>query len=125
MAPVRILGILALLTVAANAIAEPAPPVLSFPVDCDIGRSCSLQKYVDHDSGHGYRDYRCGPLASNRHDGTDMRAAAIPFPCTTAAYGNWRIVPARCHARAASNFSSCHTKRKIRFPSVGTAPGSR
>lgn len=66
-------GILALLTGAASALAESAPPALSFPVDCDIGRTCALQKYVDHDAGEGYRDYRCGPLASDRHDGTDIR----------------------------------------------------
>ena len=73
MQAVRILGILALLIVAASPRAEAAPPVLSFPVDCEIGRVCSIQKYVDHDTTAGYRDYRCGPLSSDKHDGTDIR----------------------------------------------------
>lgn len=70
-------GILALMTLAAEIAAEPGPPLLSFPVDCDIGQTCSLQKYVDHDAGDGYRDYRCGPLTSNSHDGTDIRLTDI------------------------------------------------
>lgn len=49
-----------------------APP-LSFPVKCQIGRSCLIQKLVDHDSSTGRRDYRCGNLTTDGHDGVDIR----------------------------------------------------
>ena len=39
---------------------ESAPPLLSFPVACEIGATCFVQNYVDHDSGPGAKDYRCG-----------------------------------------------------------------
>lgn len=50
-----------------------APPVLSFPVKCVVGRSCLIQKLVDHDEGAGHLDYRCGTLTTNGHDGVDIR----------------------------------------------------
>lgn len=54
----------------------PAPPVaFSQPVDCVVGLDCFIQKYVDHDMGKGWKDFRCGHMSSNGHDGTDF---AIP-----------------------------------------------
>lgn len=51
----------------------PGAPVLTFPVGCDIGRSCWVQKLFDHDAGPGRRDYRCGTLTTDGHDGVDIR----------------------------------------------------
>ena len=50
-----------------------AAPALGFPVDCIVGQSCLIQKLVDHDPGPGRRDYRCGLLTTNGHDGVDIR----------------------------------------------------
>jgi Peptidase family M23 len=49
------------------------PPVLILPVKCEIGRTCLIQKLVDHDASEGRRDYRCGTLTTDGHDGVDIR----------------------------------------------------
>lgn len=36
-------------------------------------RVCAIQKYVDRAPGPGRRDYRCGALTTEDHDGTDIR----------------------------------------------------
>jgi hypothetical protein len=48
-------------------------PRLVLPLACDVGRSCAIQQYVDHDASSGARDYRCGTLTYDRHNGTDFR----------------------------------------------------
>ena len=48
-------------------------PVLALPVDCEIGKACIVQNYVDRDPGPGARDYRCGFLTYDGHKGTDLR----------------------------------------------------
>ena len=49
------------------------PPRLELPVDCEIGDTCSIQNYFDHDPGPEHRDYACGSLAYDGHSGTDFR----------------------------------------------------
>src|SRR5258706_16384656 len=51
----------ALAALSALAQAQSAP-ALALPVDCQIGRACIVQNYVDRDPGPGARDYRCGFL---------------------------------------------------------------
>jgi hypothetical protein len=46
---------------------------LGLPIDCDIGRNCFIQQYVDHDLSSKARDYQCGTLTSDGHNGTDFR----------------------------------------------------
>ncbi|MGH6768249.1 MAG: M23 family metallopeptidase [Xanthobacteraceae bacterium] len=46
---------------------------LGLPVACDLGRTCFVQNYVDHDASTGARDYACGALTYDGHDGTDFR----------------------------------------------------
>jgi murein DD-endopeptidase MepM/ murein hydrolase activator NlpD len=46
---------------------------LRLPVACEIGRTCFIQKYVDHDPSPVMRDYGCGALGEDGHDGTDIR----------------------------------------------------
>lgn len=48
-------------------------PALSFPVECELGQTCVVQNYFDHDPGRGTKDYRCGHLTYDGHDGTDIR----------------------------------------------------
>lgn len=47
-------------------------PVLTSPIDCDLGRDCFIQQYVDHDPGPGASDYLCAPLSYDEHTGTDF-----------------------------------------------------
>jgi hypothetical protein len=48
-------------------------PQLSLPIDCELGLSCFVQNYVDHDPSDGTRDFRCNARTYNGHDGTDFR----------------------------------------------------
>lgn len=49
------------------------PIALSFPVKCEIGTTCFVQSYVDHDPSSGSRDYQCGSRSYDAHNGTDIR----------------------------------------------------
>ena len=57
---------------------DPAAPALSFPLACEIGRSCEIQHYFDRDPGPGVRDYRCGLRTYQGHDGLDIRLLNMP-----------------------------------------------
>jgi hypothetical protein len=58
----------------AAADAQAADPIaLSFPVRCELGTTCFVQSYVDHDLSKGSRDYQCGSRTYDGHDGTDIR----------------------------------------------------
>lgn len=61
-----------LIALAAGAQAE-GGPTLALPIECEFGRTCIVQNYVDHDAGPGARDYRCGWLTYDGHKGTDLR----------------------------------------------------
>lgn len=47
--------------------------MLSLPLDCKFGETCFIQQYFDHDPTQGAKDYRCGPMAYDGHDGVDLR----------------------------------------------------
>lgn len=47
--------------------------VLTKPIACDIGTTCFIQQYADHDPGPGAKDYMCGHDVYDGHDGTDIR----------------------------------------------------
>lgn len=55
------------------ALVPPGAPVLGLPIDCEIGKECLVQQYVDHDPGPGTADYRCGGQSYDGHTGTDIR----------------------------------------------------
>ena len=57
----------------------PAPPGGGFglPVDCAMGSVCSIQNYIDHDSGPGWLDHACGPLSYDGHRGIDFRVPTL------------------------------------------------
>ncbi len=46
---------------------------LGMPLDCVMGQTCMVQNYVDADPEEGAKDFECGPLAYNNHQGTDFR----------------------------------------------------
>lgn len=55
------------------ALATPAGAFeLAWPVACTLGKTCYVQHYVDHDPGPGQRDFTCGSLSYDGHDGTDI-----------------------------------------------------
>jgi murein DD-endopeptidase MepM/ murein hydrolase activator NlpD len=46
---------------------------LALPIRCQVGVSCFIQNYVDHDASGKVRDYSCGARSYDGHDGTDIR----------------------------------------------------
>ena len=62
---------------------------LQVPVDCRVGESCFIQQYADHDPGPGAKDYRCGSLTYDGHDGTDFR-----LPTTAAQRAGVKVLAA-------------------------------
>lgn len=61
--------------IAAAVPAVAKPPVLDLPLECELGKTCYIQQYVDRDPGPGQRDFACGALANDGHLGTDI---AVP-----------------------------------------------
>ena len=48
-------------------------PRLALPLSCEIGKTCWVQQYFDHDPSAGVKDYACGSQSYDGHDGTDFR----------------------------------------------------
>lgn len=61
-----------LLASAVPALAQ-EPPLLELPLACELGRTCFIQNYVDADPSSGAKDYECGSLSYDGHNGTDFR----------------------------------------------------
>ena len=53
------------------------PLHLTFPLECTMGGDCFVQNYVDHDPGPGFKDFHCGTMTYDGHDGTDFRIPSI------------------------------------------------
>jgi murein DD-endopeptidase MepM/ murein hydrolase activator NlpD len=47
------------------------------PINCEIGRTCEIQNYVDLDPSGGVRDYQCGQRTYNAHKGIDFRLPSL------------------------------------------------
>ena len=62
----------AILTMAVATQATADPPRLGIPLDCELGRSCYIEDYVDSDPGPGQRDYTCGIKSRDDHRGIDF-----------------------------------------------------
>lgn len=45
---------------------------LTLPIDCIPGKDCYIQNHFDHDPGPNFRDYTCGVLGYDGHDGIDI-----------------------------------------------------
>jgi len=55
------------------ALASPAGAFnLGLPLRCDLGKTCYIQQYIDHDTGPKAADFTCGSLSYDGHDGTDL-----------------------------------------------------
>ena len=67
----------ALLLIVASATSTVAqqdqPPNFALPLDCKFGETCFIQQYFDHDPSGGMKDYRCGTMTYDGHDGVDLR----------------------------------------------------
>lgn len=50
---------------------------LALPIDCEPGRSCYIQNYTDLDPSRSARDYKCGTLTYDNHNGTDFRLPSL------------------------------------------------
>jgi hypothetical protein len=50
---------------------------LELPIACEIGQTCFIQNYVDHDPSRGARDYMCRHETYDGHDGTDFRLPSV------------------------------------------------
>src|SRR5258705_6265720 len=67
-----------LLGVAPISAAEPQQPLtLEVPLACRFGEACFIQQFFDHDPGPGAKDYRCGPMSYDDHDGVDLRVPTL------------------------------------------------
>ena len=52
-------------------------PQFALPLDCDPGKTCFVQNFVDIDPGRGFQDYLCGGATYDTHTGTDIRVLNI------------------------------------------------
>jgi hypothetical protein len=50
---------------------------LGMPIACEPGRTCYIQNYVDVDPSASARDYQCGTLTYDAHNGTDFRLPSL------------------------------------------------
>jgi murein DD-endopeptidase MepM/ murein hydrolase activator NlpD len=50
---------------------------LRVPAACEAGRTCFVQYHVDRDPSSGARDFRCGTLSYDGHNGTDIRVPTL------------------------------------------------
>lgn len=66
------MGLAVLLASALRAFAQ-EPPLLELPIACEVGRTCFIQNYVDADPSPSAKDYECGSLSYDGHNGTDFR----------------------------------------------------
>lgn len=53
--------------------------LFAWPVACDLGSTCFIQNYVDHDPSDKTLDFRCGHRTYDGHDGTDIRLPDLDF----------------------------------------------
>jgi len=63
---------------ATASVAQPEKPFsLALPLDCKFGETCFIQQYFDHDPSAGMKDYRCGAMTYDGHDGVDLRVPTM------------------------------------------------
>ena len=57
----------------ASGAARAERPQFILPLACTINTDCFVQTYFDHDPSAGIRDFACGLLVRDKHDGIDIR----------------------------------------------------
>ncbi|SLN31529.1 Peptidase family M23 [Roseovarius gaetbuli] len=73
---------LATLILAAAPVAAADAPRLGLPIDCEPGKTCYIEDYVDADPGPGQHDFMCGLKSRDAHRGTDI--VLLSFDAMTA-----------------------------------------
>lgn len=68
---------------------------LNLPVGCEIGRTCFIQNYVDADPSPAAKDYKCGTLTYDGHNGTDFRVSSRQSTIKVVAAADGRILRIR------------------------------
>jgi len=70
----RNIAFMAVMTTIASASDTEADAVrLALPLDCELGRTCFIEDYVDNDPSKGQqRDFACGINSRDGHQGTDF-----------------------------------------------------
>jgi murein DD-endopeptidase MepM/ murein hydrolase activator NlpD len=68
---------------------------LGLPVACEMGKTCWVQQYVDHDAGPGAADFTCGIASYDGHDGTDIRALNTRADIAVVAAASGRVKAVR------------------------------
>ncbi|WP_246562847.1 M23 family metallopeptidase [Bradyrhizobium liaoningense] len=71
----RAFAVLALAGAAFHADAQDIQ--LALPIACELGRTCYIQNYTDLDPSPSARDYKCGTLTYDNHNGTDFRLPSL------------------------------------------------
>jgi hypothetical protein len=71
----RAVALAAALGFSSNAIAQGIQ--LGMPIACEPGRTCYIQNYRDVDPSGSARDYKCGTLTYDGHNGTDFRLPSL------------------------------------------------
>ena len=74
--------ILAVAVLFANSAGSTLSLELELPIACEIGQTCFIQNYVDHDPSRGARDYMCRHATYDKHDGTDFRLPSVAWERT-------------------------------------------
>ena len=74
---VRFLPFVFLLVFGGNTLARQNPALFEIPIDCKFGNNCDLVLFVDHDKSAKWKDFQCGSLSYNNHQGTDIRLRSI------------------------------------------------
>lgn len=52
-------------------------PKLQWPVECELGTSCWVARYLDRQDEEGRGDYSCGKRTQDAHNGTDIAIADL------------------------------------------------
>ena len=71
----RALAIAAALGFSSDVVAQSIQ--LGMPIACELGRTCYIQNYIDADPSASARDYKCGTLTYDGHNGTDFRLPSL------------------------------------------------
>ena len=71
----RTFALAATLGVSSEVIAQSIQ--LGMPIACEPGRTCYIQNYIDADPSASARDFKCGTLTYDGHNGTDFRLPSL------------------------------------------------
>ena len=79
----------------AAGVAAAEPPRLQVPVACEVGRTCFIQNYLDRDPSPEAKDFSCGTLTYDAHNGTDFRVPTLKTQVDVLAAADGRVLRAR------------------------------